>query len=184
MLALDGQPLARPKPLDMAVVAPGQRLDLAIRMPDSEGQEASLIDLRPSTPKWWRASRRQAPPSSGRFPRPRPTAQSLRGTGSRQRRAYSTFPQLHGGKRRARFDLRHAGLQFLGHQQGGLAGRYARSDGAAGRAETGAKLCLRSRQHHAACPPHSPARHEFQGGRVIERPGRSVDLRYLSRPAG
>ncbi|MDQ0454101.1 multicopper oxidase family protein [Rhizobium paknamense] len=51
VLALDGQPLAKPKPLDMAVVAPGQRLDLAIRMPDSEGQEASLVDLRPSTPK-------------------------------------------------------------------------------------------------------------------------------------
>ncbi|MGG7517098.1 multicopper oxidase family protein [Allorhizobium undicola] len=51
VLALDGQPLATPRPLDMAVVAPGQRLDLAIVMPASEGLEAALMDSRPSTPK-------------------------------------------------------------------------------------------------------------------------------------
>jgi FtsP/CotA-like multicopper oxidase with cupredoxin domain len=51
IIALDGQPLPDIRKLDMAVVSPGQRIDLILRMPEGEGQEARLIDVRPSTPK-------------------------------------------------------------------------------------------------------------------------------------
>lgn len=51
VVALDGQPLPAPEPLDLAIVSPGQRLDLVIRMPDDEGVVAELVDIRPSTPK-------------------------------------------------------------------------------------------------------------------------------------
>ncbi len=51
IVALDGQPVPTIRPLDMAVVAPGQRIDLIVKMPESEGQQARLMDLRPSTPK-------------------------------------------------------------------------------------------------------------------------------------
>lgn len=51
VVALDGQPVASPYPLDLAVVSPGQRLDLVMRAPDGEGETAHLMDLRPSTPK-------------------------------------------------------------------------------------------------------------------------------------
>jgi FtsP/CotA-like multicopper oxidase with cupredoxin domain len=44
IVALDGQPLPRPAALgDSLVVAPGQRVDLAVRMPDLPGTEVALI---------------------------------------------------------------------------------------------------------------------------------------------
>lgn len=51
IVAIDGQPVPVTMPLDMAVVSPGQRLDLVVHMPDSEGQVVALEDIRPSTPK-------------------------------------------------------------------------------------------------------------------------------------
>ncbi|MGC4406720.1 multicopper oxidase family protein [Rhizobium rosettiformans] len=51
IIAIDGHPLLERIPLDMAVVSPGQRLDLAVRVADSEGVEMVLEDIRPSTPK-------------------------------------------------------------------------------------------------------------------------------------
>ncbi|KQW32249.1 copper oxidase [Rhizobium sp. Root274] len=51
IIAVDGHPVPARFVLDMAVVAPGQRLDLALRVPDSEGALVSLEDIRPSTPK-------------------------------------------------------------------------------------------------------------------------------------
>jgi FtsP/CotA-like multicopper oxidase with cupredoxin domain len=51
IIAIDGHPVPQRMPLDMAVVAPGQRLDLSVRMPDSEGATIALEDIRPSTPK-------------------------------------------------------------------------------------------------------------------------------------
>lgn len=51
IVALDGQPLPAPVPLDQTVLGPGQRADLVLRMPDGEGQTASLVDARPSTAK-------------------------------------------------------------------------------------------------------------------------------------
>lgn len=51
IIAIDGHPVPVRIPLDMVVVSPGQRLDLAVRMPDSEGVIAALEDIRPSTPK-------------------------------------------------------------------------------------------------------------------------------------
>ena len=51
IIAIDGQPLPRTTPLDMSVIAPGQRLDLVVRMPESEGASVDLEDIRPSRPK-------------------------------------------------------------------------------------------------------------------------------------
>jgi FtsP/CotA-like multicopper oxidase with cupredoxin domain len=51
IIAIDGHPVPERMALDMAVVSPGQRLDLAIRVADSEGAEMVLEDIRPSTPK-------------------------------------------------------------------------------------------------------------------------------------
>lgn len=51
IIAIDGHPVPERMALDMAVVSPGQRLDLAVRVADSEGGEMVLEDIRPSTPK-------------------------------------------------------------------------------------------------------------------------------------
>ncbi len=51
IIAIDGHPVPERRTLDMAVVSPGQRLDLAVRIADSEGVEMVLEDVRPSTPK-------------------------------------------------------------------------------------------------------------------------------------
>jgi len=51
IIAIDGHPVPQRMPLDMAVVSPGQRVDLAVRVADSEGVEMALEDVRPSTPK-------------------------------------------------------------------------------------------------------------------------------------
>ena len=51
IIAIDGHPVPERVALDMAVVSPGQRLDLAIRVADSEGAEMVLEDVRPSTAK-------------------------------------------------------------------------------------------------------------------------------------
>ncbi|WP_137132929.1 multicopper oxidase family protein [Rhizobium sp. FY34] len=51
IIALDGQPLPTPTPFDTAMIAPGQRLDLLLRMPDEDGATVSLLDIRPSAPK-------------------------------------------------------------------------------------------------------------------------------------
>ncbi|MGV8939324.1 MAG: multicopper oxidase family protein [Allorhizobium sp.] len=51
IVAIDGQPVPLLLPMDMAVVSPGQRLDLVVRMPDQEGAVVQLSDIRPSNPK-------------------------------------------------------------------------------------------------------------------------------------
>ncbi len=51
IVAIDGQPVPSITPLDTAVVSPGQRLDLVLRMPDDEGATVVIEDVRPSTPK-------------------------------------------------------------------------------------------------------------------------------------
>lgn len=51
IIAIDGHPVLQRMALDMVVVAPGQRLDLAVRVADAEGMEMALEDIRPSTPK-------------------------------------------------------------------------------------------------------------------------------------
>lgn len=73
IVALDGQPLPSPVPLDMATLSPGQRLDLVVRMPDGEGLTAGLVDVRPSTPR---------------------TVLSLRATGATLKRALAEVPPL------------------------------------------------------------------------------------------
>ena len=51
VIAIDGQPVPNRFRLETAVIGPGQRLDLALRMPDVEGSVVSLLDTRPSTAK-------------------------------------------------------------------------------------------------------------------------------------
>ncbi len=46
VIAIDGNPLPKPFPLDLIQIGPGQRLELAIRMPDNEGALVSLEDIR------------------------------------------------------------------------------------------------------------------------------------------
>jgi len=51
VIAIDGNPVPKRFPLDLLRIGPGQRLDLAVRMPDSEGAIATLEDIRGTTPK-------------------------------------------------------------------------------------------------------------------------------------
>ncbi len=50
ILALDSNALPLPLPLDTLDLGPGQRADLVVRMPDSEGQSVTLGNLRGSSP--------------------------------------------------------------------------------------------------------------------------------------
>lgn len=50
VIALDGNPVDKPFALDRYDFAPGQRVDLVVRMPDGEGQTATLGNLRGSHP--------------------------------------------------------------------------------------------------------------------------------------
>lgn len=51
VIAIDGNPVPTRFPLDLLLIGPGQRLDLAVRMPDDEGAIATLEDIRGTTPK-------------------------------------------------------------------------------------------------------------------------------------
>lgn len=51
VIAIDGNPVPKRFPLDLLLIGPGQRLDLAVRMPDNEGAIATLEDIRGTTPK-------------------------------------------------------------------------------------------------------------------------------------
>lgn len=51
VIAMDGNPVPSRFPLDALLVGPGQRLDLAVRMPDGEGAIATLRDTRGTSPK-------------------------------------------------------------------------------------------------------------------------------------
>ena len=51
VIAIDGNPVPKRFPLDLLQIGPGQRLDLAVRMPDSDGAVATLEDIRGTTPK-------------------------------------------------------------------------------------------------------------------------------------
>jgi FtsP/CotA-like multicopper oxidase with cupredoxin domain len=46
VIAIDGNPVPQTFPLDLLQLGPGQRLELAIRMPDNEGALVSLEDIR------------------------------------------------------------------------------------------------------------------------------------------
>jgi FtsP/CotA-like multicopper oxidase with cupredoxin domain len=45
VVALDGNPLPKPRSPDQDIIAPGQRMDLLIRMPDEEGGTVDLSDV-------------------------------------------------------------------------------------------------------------------------------------------
>ncbi|WP_283194859.1 multicopper oxidase family protein [Rhizobium sp. AN80A] len=51
VIAIDGNPVPKRFPLDLLLLGPGQRIDLAVRMPDSEGATATLEDIRGTAPK-------------------------------------------------------------------------------------------------------------------------------------
>ncbi|MDR6757424.1 FtsP/CotA-like multicopper oxidase with cupredoxin domain [Mycoplana sp. BE70] len=55
VVALDGNPLEAPFPLDLHDVGPGQRMDLVLRMPDDEGEIVTLGNVKGSAP-WTVAS--------------------------------------------------------------------------------------------------------------------------------
>jgi FtsP/CotA-like multicopper oxidase with cupredoxin domain len=50
VVALDGQPVEIPFPLDTQDIAPGQRADLILRMPDNEGEIVQLMNVRGNQP--------------------------------------------------------------------------------------------------------------------------------------
>lgn len=50
VIALDGNPVDAPYPLDLLDIGPGQRVELVVRMPDEEGAEVKLGNLRGSNP--------------------------------------------------------------------------------------------------------------------------------------
>ena len=50
VIALDGNPVAEPFPLDRLMAGPGQRVDLALRMPEDEGKVATLMNYRATPP--------------------------------------------------------------------------------------------------------------------------------------
>ena len=51
VIAIDGNPVPNRFALDFLMIGPGQRLDLAVRMPDTEGTIVELEDIRGSKPK-------------------------------------------------------------------------------------------------------------------------------------
>jgi FtsP/CotA-like multicopper oxidase with cupredoxin domain len=51
VIAIDGNPVPATFPLDALHLGPGQRLELAVRMPDGEGSLVSLKDIRGTNPK-------------------------------------------------------------------------------------------------------------------------------------
>ncbi|MBY3035908.1 multicopper oxidase family protein [Rhizobium laguerreae] len=51
VIAIDSNPVPKRFPLDLLQIGPGQRLDLAVRMPDDEGAVATLEDIRGTAPK-------------------------------------------------------------------------------------------------------------------------------------
>ncbi|MBY5335415.1 multicopper oxidase family protein [Rhizobium leguminosarum] len=51
VIAIDGNPVPKRFSLDLLQIGPGQRLDLAVRMPDDEGAIATLEDIRGTAPK-------------------------------------------------------------------------------------------------------------------------------------
>ncbi|WP_337266536.1 multicopper oxidase family protein [Oryzifoliimicrobium ureilyticus] len=51
VIALDGNPVPERFSLDLLLVGPGQRVELAVRMPDEEGALATLQDIRGTAPK-------------------------------------------------------------------------------------------------------------------------------------
>ncbi|MBX5133140.1 multicopper oxidase family protein [Rhizobium lentis] len=51
VIAIDGNPVPKRFPLDLLQIGPGQRLDLAVRMPDGEGAVVTLEDIRGTAPK-------------------------------------------------------------------------------------------------------------------------------------
>ena len=50
VIAIDGNPVAQRFPLGLLQLGPGQRLDLAVRMPDEEGAVVGLEDIRGTRP--------------------------------------------------------------------------------------------------------------------------------------
>lgn len=51
VIAIDGNPVPQRFPLDLLQLGPGQRLELAVRMPDDEGATVKLEDIRGTDPK-------------------------------------------------------------------------------------------------------------------------------------
>lgn len=50
IIALDGNPVAAPLPLETFAVAPGQRMDIVVRLPDGEGETIAIMDYSAPEP--------------------------------------------------------------------------------------------------------------------------------------
>jgi len=48
VIALDSNPVPAPMPVDEIIMGPGQRADIALKMPDNEGEQVELILRKPS----------------------------------------------------------------------------------------------------------------------------------------
>ncbi|MEY9562530.1 FtsP/CotA-like multicopper oxidase with cupredoxin domain [Sinorhizobium fredii] len=158
VVALDGNPVERPFLLDRLDIGPGQRVDLVMRMPDSEGARATLGNFRGSNP-WTIASLQAVGPSLKRdlgdvAPLPaNPVARADLSTAKRN------SPRTHRDRRTqsGTIGLRFARLHFLGAQQGSVVGRHARPDCTDRGIEARQKLCARNRQPHPARASYPPA---------------------------
>ena len=138
-------------PLDLLDIGPGQRVELVVRMPDEEGAEVKLGNLRGSNP-FTVAALRATGTSLKRDIRDVKRCLPIRSPKPicRRRRAFrSNLPQPPNMRRSQH--LRHDRLYVLGHQQGTVAGRHARSRRSGFRAETGQKLCAAGAQPYPAC---------------------------------
>ena len=151
-------------------LGPGQRLELVVRMPDDEGAVVKLGDFRGTNPKTL-ATLRSIGASLKRDIRDlapleaNPVAKADLGSAEH----IPLDPQRHGRKCRRQQHLRLARLQLLGDQQGAVAGRHARSDRAARRAEARQELCHRHGEPDAACAPDPSARHELHACSPLRR---------------
>ena len=162
VIALDGNPVPQRFPLDALQLGPGQRLELAMRMPDDEGAIVSLEDVRGTKPKIPGHACVPLDIAQTRHPRLAPLeVNPVPKADLAAAEHISLIAQRYGGKRADRQHLRLARLQLLGDQQGAVAGRHARSDRAAGRTEARQKLCHRHGKPDAASTSDPPARHEL-----------------------
>jgi hypothetical protein len=181
VIALDGNPVPQRFSPDALLLGPGQRMELAIRMPEGCREPAGREGHQAQNPG--DAARDWKLPQARHSRCCTPGGQSSGGAGSRRCWAYFANAKRHGGKRSERWHLRFAWLQFLGDQQGAVARRYAGSNRAAGRTEARQELCHRHGKPDAAVASDASARHELQGAVVLDTPGSACHFRHLSHPA-
>ena len=117
VIALDGNPVDKPFPLDRLDFGPGQRVELVVRMPDTEGAMVRLGNFRGSTPGRSQQLRATGPSLKRdiRDVKPLP-ANPIAEADLSVARAYPARFHSDGGARASPKHLRHARLYLLGDQ--------------------------------------------------------------------